>query len=41
MEKFEESLRNMRVLSVESCERIHGGSSLFYWIAYGIGYVMG
>ncbi len=30
-------LQNMQELSMELCEKINGGETLWYWIAYGVG----
>ncbi len=35
--RFNYCLQNMQELSVELCEKINGGETLWYWIAYGVG----
>jgi hypothetical protein len=34
---FNGCLQNMQELSMEQCEKINGGETLWYWIAYGVG----
>lgn len=38
-EMLNKPLRPMQELSTESCEMISGGQNLFYWMAFGVGYV--
>jgi hypothetical protein len=40
-ELFNQSLLHMEELSVESCEMINGGETLWYWLAYGVGSISG
>lgn len=40
-EIFNRPLLHMQELSEASCEMINGGETLWYWLAYGVGYFVG
>ena len=38
---FDQPLKRMQELPVETCAMITGGQSLFYWMTYGFGFIAG